>query len=711
VSRALSNAIEMPLEIPLRGVSEGGSYATADPRFALAATNVHVLDAREKRVRISTRQGILALWDLDDGDRSESAPLQFMDSARVLRSGGQTECTALVHRGAIHVSLGTAAPEAVSESAELVTSGHVSGFHLFGVMYFVDGTNAQKVDLKETTLEAEAWEASAGTFPADGAALPTLACRFGARAALAGISTAPNNWFLSTINDPDNWTVDLDDFTKALDGQSTPGFGELGEPIRLMAPFGETSLLFGCDQSITLLTGDPALVSDSRMLTLSRSVGTPAGPNAYCHGPDKAIYILATDGVYRLTPNNFRVERSTSLTAGRWDRFFSSIPWGNYTGCLVWDHERDGLWVFVTPGSGSTSRSGRHLFWHRGSDSWWPMRFLEPFWDGAVCACHRRTGAGTPELLLGGGWGRVCTFGPPGGIVRAYDGHPATGATTTTRTPLGDAALIRSHFRFMPRQSPTHTEALVSGVRAWMGETPYIVRDKPMASRSIIRPRLSLVSGETAEHAAGGNTRSDPIRVRRVSKSIVNGGGPFTPPEAYTRTFNGGGPFTTDYSGRGIFGGGALTAIGIYEVNDPLVEPISFVWLNGGDFELAAASDATPADLAYDITHPGENFLDPEYVQVAGSLNDPGDPAIFRCARPGHEDDVVSATIQAQTPGSAVDLGILKPGRNEMRRCRVRSGGFLVRFDAYGAPIVLDSVVVRLEGRGPRRQKLAEAEN
>ena len=214
---------ELAIQPPLRGISEGSPFTGADPRYAIAATNIRVWDVQEHRVRLSTRNGISALWDLDSGNRAASAPFQFIECARVLRSGSQVEVTILVHRGTVYASIGTGNPAAISGGPHLATSGTVAGFHLFGVMYLTDGASYKKVDMTAGSLSVASWTPTSGSLPADGSNKPTLACRFGARACFAGIASAPNNWFLSKINDPSGWSTDPEDLTLALDGNSTAG--------------------------------------------------------------------------------------------------------------------------------------------------------------------------------------------------------------------------------------------------------------------------------------------------------------------------------------------------------------------------------------------------------------------------------------------------------------------------------------------------------
>ena len=377
----------LPLTLPLLGLSEAFPFGKADGRFTVAATNVMAFDQQDGRPRLASRQGVRAVWDFESStDLASCHAIQWIGSARVYVSGTLTERTLVVHNGTIYWTdnLSTTTPVAVLSGPHF-TGATVSGCIFQGTAYFVDGTSGgcKKVDLTASTPTAASWTASAGTFPHVSSDYPTLVARFGSRIALAGIKGAPNNWFLSVTGSATDFTAaaSLSELYKSLNGDAAAlGFGQLGERVTALIPFGEMGLIFGCERSIGLLTGDPAIDDTARIIMLSRSVGVP-GPNAYTWGEEKDLWLCGTNGIYRITPADFRpdsVNRGTSATAGRLDRYFQRVPWESYASCLIWDFERHGLWVFITPTG--ESRTGLHLFFDARNGGWWPQRFTDPFW-------------------------------------------------------------------------------------------------------------------------------------------------------------------------------------------------------------------------------------------------------------------------------------------------------------------------------------------
>ena len=97
------------------------------------------------------------------------------------------------------------------------------------------------------------------------------------RIVLAGFPSFPNNWFMSgpysdsvsAGEGPNDWDVNAGD---AISGTST-NLSEIGEPIRALFPFREDSLVFGCQNSIMLLQGDPSVEGGSSITNISRDIG------------------------------------------------------------------------------------------------------------------------------------------------------------------------------------------------------------------------------------------------------------------------------------------------------------------------------------------------------------------------------------------------------------------------------------------------------
>lgn len=688
----------IPLTLPLLGLSEAFPFGKADGRFTVAATNVMPFDQQDGRLRLASRQGARAVWDFESStDLGSCHPIQWVGSARVYVAGTLTERTLIVHNGTIYWTdnLSTTVPTAIGSGPHF-SGSTVQGCIFNQVAYFVDGTSGgcKKVDLTASTPSAASWTASAGTFPHVSSDYPTLIARFGARIALGGIAGAPNNWFLSVVGSATDFTAaaTTSELYKSINGDSSAlGFGQLGERITALIPFGEMGLLFGCERSIGLLTGDPSIDDTARIIMLSRSVGVP-GPNAYTFGEEKDLWLAGTNGIYRITPADFRpdsVNRGTSVTAGRLDRYFQRVPWGSYAPCLMWDFERHGLWVFITPTG--ENRSGLHLFFDARNGGWWPQRFADPFWDGAVCGAYRDdAGYASPLMLLGGSWGRLDTFTYD--VIRPYDGHPY-GTATTTRTPETAVETFTTLLKVGPLASEDHDQLMLRCVSVHMDEWRYSEPDAAVENREY--PVLRVVAGTTAEQATRATIDTDPIEVTRTAEDEVDGGDSTT--SSWDATYDCGSSSTSSFDSDVLDGRIAAEPTGEFTVDDPQVDVLSLEWFNDGGWRIYFDSGSTIDDRVLHMQGPDSESPDPEYEQISGVVTDAANPAVFGCRLTGHTAERLSAQQQASAGPRVVSLGELQPGRSCDRNCRIRAGGLVLEFSATGYPMVLDTVAVGVE--------------
>ena len=289
-------------------------------------------------------------------------------------------------------------------------------------VYLVTGRHYYKIDLSVTTPVIEEWTNYNGTgsLPEDTVGNKcSLITRFGGRVVMAGLSSSRNNWFMSKIGDPEDWTPTsgATGTHDAQAGDTSTNFGKLGEPITAIFPFGESGLMLAGRHTLTYLTADP-VVSSAQFVRMSNGIGV-LGPDAWCQGPEKTCYIASGDGVYIIQPNQFNIQRGQSVTTGRLDGFFSSVNPSEVNIHLAYDPPRSTIFMFVNRESDPDNLV--HYQHHIPTQSWWTFQIADPRMDVIRASCYYTPIDGGREgLWYGCKSGRIATQ-PTSGILN-HDG-------------------------------------------------------------------------------------------------------------------------------------------------------------------------------------------------------------------------------------------------------------------------------------------------
>jgi len=194
-----------------------------------------------------------------------------------------------------------------------------------GVVHILDPT-----DGSWSTLTA-----SVGTVPTN----CDMIARWRGRIVLAKESI----WYMSRVYDPTDWQYGKVDAKTAVAAQNSDA-GVLGEPIRAMMPASDDLLLFGCDNSIWALHGDPAW--GGSLHCLSEEVGV-LDRFAYCFGPVGEIYFLSKDGLYVLPPGGNA--KPKSLSREKLPRELLNIDTGMYEVSLGWSQKERAVYIQASP--------------------------------------------------------------------------------------------------------------------------------------------------------------------------------------------------------------------------------------------------------------------------------------------------------------------------------------------------------------------------
>lgn len=237
----------------------------------------------------------------------------------------------------------------------------VSGTSLYGFIYFVDGTNFKRLDIKSNTVENVV--ATAGVAPSK----TRLAARFRGRLVLSGTEDDPHNYFMSRQGDPLDWDIApaTPDARTAVAGNLSEA-GLIGDVITAIMPVSDDIMLFGCDSSIWAMTGDPA--AGGAVDLVSDKLGVAWGQDVWTLDTSNNLYFMGLDGVYR-----FRTGAGVeNLTLGRMDTVFKDVDFATTRIQLAWDVIRKQLWVLVRY---FNEKETEVFIWDQRTNSWWEDQY------------------------------------------------------------------------------------------------------------------------------------------------------------------------------------------------------------------------------------------------------------------------------------------------------------------------------------------------
>lgn len=261
-------------------------------------------------------------------------------------------------------------------TALLNTTGIVRSASLDQKLYFVDGTNFCVYDPDTNALADHA--ATAGSLPQDGSNYPRLVKNWGGRLVVSGITSDPKNWFMSALNDAGNWdyapTTTVS--TQAVAGNAS-SLGEIGDVVTALMVWSDDVLIFGCDHSIWMLSGDPMF--GGRITNVSEIIGVAFG-DAWCKGPDGTLYFFSNRGdIFQMEPGGRPVRISQQIS-----QTLQAINTGSKVITMLWDEVQGGLHVFVTTSSSAAAET--HFFWEQAAGAWWEDSFQDNNYN-PLCAC------------------------------------------------------------------------------------------------------------------------------------------------------------------------------------------------------------------------------------------------------------------------------------------------------------------------------------
>ncbi len=234
-------------------------------------------------------------------------------------------------------------------------------------IYAIDATGVESIDVQTgvvTTLEA-----TEGTVPTG----CVVGCIYRDRLVLAG---GDNAIYMSRQGDYTDWDYGV---VAGAPGQPVAfqlgEAAEIGETTKALIPFRDSYLLAATKYSLWVVQGDPA--AGGSLKNVSRGIGI-IGKTAWCSIQDGVVgdrvvkygvIFLATDGLYLVTPSG---DGLTRISGDRIPKELIDIA-DSVTVSLVYSPEEQGVWIFLTPSSGT----GTHWFFDTVRLAFWSVALQE----------------------------------------------------------------------------------------------------------------------------------------------------------------------------------------------------------------------------------------------------------------------------------------------------------------------------------------------
>lgn len=715
--------------IPLRGWVTDCPFSRVPEGYTVDLLNMLPSDSFRRRVRLGTRPATNRVHELADTIQGMIRVISYNQ----LSSGAvptRRDRVIIVAGG----KLWSMDPDSVtatqivgpssSTSACLVTTGNVQAVQLGQYAYFVDGTNYIKVDLLSFPTAWSLWNNTA-TGPSalvtntvnSVAYKATLIAKYGARIVLSGVKGKENLWWMSTVLDPDLWNATT---TLSSGGPIAASVAQLigpaGDEVVSIFPIGSDGFVFAGKRSLSYLTADPAIdPTGARLATLSQVVGI-VGPRAYCEGPEKSVYILAQDGMYRIRPNDFNIDRGELISLNKLDSFFNNVRWELINPIMHYDVERRGVWIFMTRTDGPSQST--HLFYSEQTDGFFPIRFYDPKLYGSTCSCQSGTSDGRNQIMWMS-FGKMIGFMDQR-LTAGLDGFAASGYSTNlspTTYATASSQFIYSKVSLGPLIAKQPSRLLFKEVMIETGVDDYLpntlVNNAPDKAA---RPVAQFFSAETSAEAIAENINN--VFVEDLASTVYDGE---SPSSTQTVVLDGG-AYNTTFTTFEDFGY-AVAITGVYSSQDTFIAATSRVYNSTtGIYQMirllnpAGLSDGVyrwvirfaTATTVNSATASQVVIYAQDYAAPATVVSDDPEIGQYEYCPNGvganrDETDMLKISKSEFAYADVLDLGYLREGLNSRMKMKVRAETGYVRLSSTGYPFALERVAANAEEIGLHR--------
>lgn len=364
----------------------------------------------------------------------------------------------------------------------------------FGKGYLTDGSNdlVYTPDDGTTNGTLARWRSeSSGRMP-EGFLLLAL---FNGRLVRGRSLSDPQNWCMSMQGDPNNWDFlpPVFDPRQAIFGNG-PYAGNCPDAITALCPVRNDLLVFGCDHSIYVMRGDPAiggkfdLVSDVTGMAFGR---------AWTKDPNGALWFFGSRGGLYYWNGVGDPQRVTLRTIEERLRNVDLVE--NYVE-LEWNWRHEGLHVFVIPKDGSAASVVTQYFFDVKNGFQAPSPWPDTFPTGKQVTCSALIDGDDPDdrvLLIGCEDGRVRTFSDT--ALSDDDGNDND--PIKSEVLIGPLALPDSSYEWVASRPTINLAGDQNGARAqfYVSDTPDLALSVPLEVRTLYpgrNPRLPMrISG------------------------------------------------------------------------------------------------------------------------------------------------------------------------------------------------------------------------
>lgn len=341
---------QVVMTFPPKGINVVVPRARQTPDTCVNCLNVRAFDTQEERIRGGLRPGLSKYVSSQIDGSNRIQDINY--AVTVLNAAPNTSSLFIRDVRAMAISNGTVAWFSSSTVNAANTSGNTTlnssapfifSAQLFGSIYITDGFGYKIwVSANNTTTD---WTPTAGTLPGDP---PNTSGRliemWRSRIVISGLRTDPHNWFMSKLGDPLDW--DYAPATVTEIQAVTGGVGNVGkmpDVINCMIPYSDDLLVFGCDSSIWLMSGDPQ--AGGRLDLISDTIGMAFG-RPWCKSPEGVLYFFSSRGeVYQMIPNGSPPQ---SLTEDTIDPLLKNTDLNTTFVRMAWNDEEDGFNLWLT---------------------------------------------------------------------------------------------------------------------------------------------------------------------------------------------------------------------------------------------------------------------------------------------------------------------------------------------------------------------------
>lgn len=390
---------QFELEPPVKGMVTESSYEKMPHGSSYLLKNVRLSDPIDGRPKLSKRAGLTKFVSTQVDSNPIQDMIQYIYAANTDGSGTQVRRTTtnlVVANGTIESFTGSAVSAVTGGASALSSSVHqIFSARLFGNVHFVDGTNRKYYNGSQVS----AWTATSGTI-ATGCKLIEM---WRGRIVLAGSPADPHNWFMSRQADAFDWDYSPDPIDEQMPvaGNNSEA-GEIGDVVKAMVPYSDDYLIFGCDHSIWIMSGDPAY--GGRIDAVSEDLGMAWG-RPWCLSPQKHVYFFGSrGGVWRMLPPNGAPE----LVSAAIQNEFDDVDLETNTIKMAYDTQWNVVHLWITPISGTTA--GTHYVYDVAHEAWITDVYASYNYDPYAVIVLDGDDPDDRELLIGGKDGYIRKF-------------------------------------------------------------------------------------------------------------------------------------------------------------------------------------------------------------------------------------------------------------------------------------------------------------